>query len=116
MFEISISKFPKWSNSNSNTVVKFEEIIGFGCKNTNKEVANFNEAKAYCSENKECNWIQDKNSNEHAFEICSNDNFLEEIEDHSVYAKLEHYGKYNTSINILFWGVNVINEKCLSFY
>ena len=102
---LKLHNFFKWSNFNSNIVVKFEKILGFDCKNTDKEFTNFNEAKAYCSENEECNWIQNKNSNKDTFKICSKDGYLKERKTVSVYAKLENYGKYSTSIDIVFWGV-----------
>ena len=90
----------KWSNFNSNTTANFEKIIGFGCKQTDKEFPNFNEAKAYCSENKECNWILNKNSNKDSFKICSKDDILDEMKASSVYAKQENHSKYRTSIHV----------------
>ena len=91
----------KWSNLHLNTTAKFEKIIGFECKQTDKEFLNFNEAKAYCSESIDCNWILNKNSNIDTFKICSKDDILDEMKSSSVYAKLENHGKYSTHIHIV---------------
>ena len=77
-------------NFNLNITANFREVIGFGCKETTKEFANFYEAKAYCLLEIGCNWILKRNSNEDTYKICSKDDGLMDMKSSSVYAKLEN--------------------------